>query len=419
MSRPAEAAATAERAESTATIEPAESAQREQMGDGGSVATTVRTFLVKWKFWMLLALILVLVVIVPFFARSAGTDTGILSPNNPAPEGAMAAAEILRQEGIEVRHTDTLEETLQALGSAPGASTLLLHDRLQLLAPEQLQQLTDTEVPTVLIEPSVPLLGALAANIESAGVVPEAEEETLAPSCSLEDAEAAGPIDRGGLTYRGPQMCYQLDQPGAPASAGYVQNEDGSVTVLGNGSILSNDRLAAAGNAALVLRTLGSEPLLVWYQPTLADIALAEQPPTLGELMPPWVNLILLWLTFVAVLAMLWKGRRVGPLVPEPLPVWAKASETAEGRARLYQDSRAVGRTADNLRAAALVRLAHHFRLNAGVNAEQVAHAAGQHCAAPQEHVEQVLLQYHPATEAELLRWVQQLQALEKEVTAR
>ena len=54
-----------------------------------------------------------------------------------------------------------------------------------------------------------------------------------------------------------------------------------------------------------------------------------------------------LWL--VVVLVALWKGRRLGPLVAEQLPVVVRASETVEGRGRLYRSRRARDRAADGV----------------------------------------------------------------------
>ena len=46
----------------------------------------------------------------------------------------------------------------------------------------------------------------------------------------------------------------------------------------------------------------------------------------------------------VAVLLLaLWRARRLGPVVVEPLPVVVRAAETVEGRARLYRRSGARG----------------------------------------------------------------------------
>ena len=103
---------------------------------------------------------------------------------------------------------------------------------------------------------------------------------------------------------------------------------------------------------------MGSEGHLVWYLPGVADLGSASSPKSLDDLAPDWVAVLGPWLTFVALLAVIWRGRRLGPLVFEPLPVIVKAAETAEGRARLYHDAHAVDRAADNLRAGTLVRLA-------------------------------------------------------------
>jgi hypothetical protein len=120
----------------------------------------------------------------------------------------------------------------------------------------------------------------------------------------------------------------------------------------------------------------------------------------------------------VAVLAMLWKGVRDGPLVPEPLPVVVRASETAAGRARLYQDARAVDRAAANLRAAALTRLAGHFRLGGAATAGDVADALARHGPRDAADVDAVLCAGPPLTESALLAWAQDLEELEREATA-
>ena len=60
-----------------------------------------------------------------------------------------------------------------------------------------------------------------------------------------------------------------------------------------------------------------------------------------------------LWLVAAAVLAtMLWRGRRLGPLVVEPLPVVVKAVESTQGRGRLYRRVRDRTHAASVLRAA-------------------------------------------------------------------
>jgi len=182
--------------------------------------------------------------------------------------------------------------------------------------------------------------------------------------------------------------------------------------------VISNQFLAANGNAALTLRTLGSQGKLIWYLPGPADLGSSPAPKTLAELAPAWSAFVAPWLIVVALLAMLWRGRRLGPLVFEPLPVVVKSAETAEGRARLYHDAHDVARAADILRAGTTVRLAAALRMGAGADSMDVAAAAARHLDSTLPEILRIL-QHSPRTEAELVRWAQDLVRLEKEVQAR
>ena len=75
--------------------------------------------------------LLPLIVIVAGFAF-AGTAAagGYLDPESAAPQGSMAVAEVLRQQGVTVVVTTSLEETQQALQS-PVATTLFVYDTVQ------------------------------------------------------------------------------------------------------------------------------------------------------------------------------------------------------------------------------------------------------------------------------------------------
>ena len=72
-----------------------------------------------------------------------------------------------------------------------------------------------------------------------------------------------------------------------------------------------------------------------------------RQPATITDLIPDRVTWIVwqLWLVGAAGRAV--EGRRLGPLVAEDLPVVVRASETVEGRGRLYRSRRARDRAAD------------------------------------------------------------------------
>jgi hypothetical protein len=340
-------------------------------------------------------------------------DTLPMSVHNAGPDGAKAVTEILGRHGVDVRAVGSFGAAVDALESRPGA-TLLVYDRNGFLDGADLAGLTAAAERVVLVTPRLGVLTALDAGISQAGVVPDSSP-LLEPGCGLPDAAAAGTVSGdAGFLYDGGTLCYR--PPGS--TAGLLASTDGgALTVLGSTAVISNRALAENGHAALALRTLGTSEDLVWYLPGLADAA-TEPPQTLDGLAAGWVAFLGPWLIFVAVLAMVWRARRLGPLVFEPLPVVVKAAETAEGRARLYHDSHALDRARDNLRAGTLVRLAQSLRLGADATAEKVAEAAARHLGRPVAEI-YGLVQERPGNEARLVRWSQELEKLENEVRTR
>jgi hypothetical protein len=341
-------------------------------------------------------------------------DTVPLSVHNAGPDGARALTEILGRHGVAVEGVESFDAALAALADRPG-STLLLYDRNGFLDESQLAGLRAEAGRLVVVTPRLNTLTALQSGISQAGVVPDTSP-TLEPGCSLPDAESAGTVSgESGFLYDGGTLCYR---PPGTAAGLLASTDDGALAVLGSTAVVSNGGLADHGHAALALRMLGSSRDLVWYLPGLTDVNAAGPPRTLDDLAPEWVHFLGPWLALVAALAIAWRGRRLGPLVFEPLPVVVKAVETAEGRARLYHDSHAVGRARDNLRAGTLVRLAKELRLGIDATADDVADAAARHLARPVTEIRE-LVGEHPRNEARLVQWSQELEKLENEVRTR
>ncbi len=387
----------------------------ETVGDGGSVWSTLRSRLRRWSFWLVLLVLLCGVVALQLL-RGPAADRADLSPGNAAPNGAKAVAEVLRQHGVQVVATGSLQETRDQLRTA--GATLLVHDPDGYLSAEQLEPLKHQADHLVLLEPGFAALQALAPGVRAAGVVP-AEGGNLPAGCRLPGPSRAGEITRGGLSYRGgSQMCFGFETAAGDA-APYVLSDDGATVVLGAGQVLSNDAIVQAGNAALALNTLGATDRLVWYRAGPQDMPVAEKPVNPMSLLPGWVLPVSLWLMAVGVVAMLWRGRRLGPLVSEPLPVLVRSAETIEGRARLYRNAKAVNHAADNLRAATLTRLAAHLRLPAGASSADVVNAVARNSGRAWAELDRILRDEAPGTEARLVAWAQELQQLEKEVMHR
>ena len=115
-----------------------------------------------------------------------------------------------------------------------------------------------------------------------------------------------------------------------------------TVAVVGDGTAFTNDAIAQDGNASLALGLLGAHPGSSGTRPTRSAPAHAG-PTGLSALLPS--GSASSRPARVAVLvAALWRGRRLGPVVIEELPVLVRAAETTEGRARLYRRRRARGR---------------------------------------------------------------------------
>lgn len=407
-------------AETPADPAAAEAAAPSAAASGGRA---LRERLRAWRVWIILALVLCAVVLLRILTGS-GSDGAPLSPANPAPAGAMAAAQILDEQGVDVRAPGSFEEVLALLKDDGDQSTLLLFDPDGFLSQEQLAELNGLARRQVLVEPTFFQLSELAPGIRSAGVL-SATDAPLNPDCDAADAQAAERITAGGYAYRAPAACFPPPEnsPGAgadssAATGSYATDDDAGVVVLGNSAVLANETLADHGNAGLALRTLGSTGTLVWYLPTVADTPAAAVPEDPRALLPGWVDPLLLWLLVVAVLAMLWRGRRLGPLAAEPLPVVVRSAETAEGRARLYQDGRALDRAAATLRAAALTRLSARLRLGPASSTDTVVRAVAAATGRPVHEVDHLLNRAAPASDAALVQWSQELQALEEEVTA-
>ncbi|NAZ84111.1 hypothetical protein GTR02_20085 [Kineococcus sp. R8] len=134
------------------------------------------------------------------------------------------------------------------------------------------------------------------------------------------------------------------------------------------------------------------------------------------SLVPPWAlpSAVLLLLAGLAVAP--WRGRRLGRLVPEPLPVVVRSVESVEGRARLYARAGARGRAAEALRSAALRRLRVLVRLDATAPAHDVADAVAWATGRPAPELRALLLPAEPPDEAALVRLAGDLDALESQL---
>jgi hypothetical protein len=359
----------------------------------------------------------VLVVAAVAAFATAGTGGGDLDPRSGAPDGVRAVTRILGQQGVDVRR---VRDPREAAGEA--GTVVLVH--AELLTPSQLRQIGQRRRRLVLVQPDAVTLGVLAPSVQPAG---DGSAEVLPPGCTLPEAQA-GPARAGGQLYsllRGTagQVCYPVpdaDRPGTGSLVAMPRTEgggDAGVVVLGQAEMLTNAHLDEDANAALALRLLGTQASLTWVVPDPL-LAAPDGEESLSALLPSWVGWVAVQVCLALLLALLWRSRRLGPVVREPLPVAVRSAETLLGRARLYRRARAADRAAATLRTAVLRRLAGRLAVPPAAGPEAVAVRAAELAGEDPGQVRGLLLGPPPADERALVRLADELDALEHAVLA-
>ncbi|HEY3468339.1 MAG TPA: DUF4350 domain-containing protein [Amycolatopsis sp.] len=298
-----------------------------------------------------LALVLLIFAAGALLLLGRGEQThGALEPGSYEPGGAHALAKLLRDHGVDVRTAHTMAEADDELGE----DATLLVTQPDLVPAKRLDALREHAADVVMVTPGAPTLHDSLPLVHPVG---QNDVGRLSPQCTVAAAVAAGDVTLGGIGYASPgaRSCY----PGEDGGGTLLQLADagGTTTLLGTSAPLTNDRLAQDGNAALALHLLGQHPKLVWYLPSTTDPGLDDTRKSIFELIPDgWYYGAAQAFIAVALLA-LWRARRLGPVVTEPLPIVVRAAETAEGRARLYRRAKAADHAGETLREAARTRL--------------------------------------------------------------
>lgn len=380
-----------------------------------STTPTVRAGLRRSAFWIICGIgaLVVAVLVLALSGSGAGTSAP-LQADSPAPKGSKGLVSVLEDNGVSVTAVDSKADAAAAL--AGGDATLLVYDGEGFLSPDDLEALVTDAADAVVVEPGFLALQRIAPGVNAGGT--EAGDAAPIPArCQL-------PAGLNAQTSE-PYATYRIEDgtdavgcfPVGEDRFGLVSLPDGSrtTTVLGNGAALTNERILHGGNAALALNLLGENDTLVWYLPSIADAA-GEAQPSLGELTPRWVVPVTVLLSLTAIAAMIWRGRRFGPVVVENLPVTVPARETMEGRARLYARSGARLRAVDALRVGTTGRLADMLGMPRTATVWEVADAAASVLGAHPTDVRRVLIDDVPSRDAELMALSASLSELEQRV---
>jgi hypothetical protein len=372
--------------------------------------STAQAGLRRWRSWRWVAAALIAIAAVAAVSTylTAPRPGGRMDPASTGPYGAHALVALLRDHGVEVVVAGSVADVEHAVRP----DTLLLVAQTQHLASDALlRRLANAPGDLLLVEPTSRARAALAADLRSRGI----SVFVSTPNCALREAIRAGSVQFG------PSNAYQAADGRAVTSCYdgvLVRYHDGqrTVTVVGNTDFMTNKGLLGAGNAALAMNLAGTCSRLVWFAPQRVE-GEASTSATIFDVIPDNVIWVVWQLWLVVALLALWKGRRIGPLVAEDLPVVVRASETVEGRGRLYRSRRARDRAAQALRTATLQRLVPRLGLGADTPAPAVVTAVAQRTGINSDWLGHNLFGPPPATDTDLLHLARALDDIERQVT--
>lgn len=371
-----------------------------------AATTKVRRFARRWWWVGILAVLLVTLAV---YNATRQDDTRFLGIGNPGPQGGMALANILEDQGVSIVSATAVSQ-LEELADGDTTVFLLGWDTLD---DDEREAISGIDADVVIAGSPYGTLDGLTAAVENS---PYGTTTSIAAQCSDPDATAAARISpsRGAVTAvdaNAVEICFP-SQDDAGLYAAWEQAGH-HWRYIADVSIGTNRTLADDGNAALMLRALGGNERLVWFEHVITPESVIGG--TASDL-PPWGEPALAIGVLAIFAAALWQGRRMGRVVIEPLPVVVLPGEAVRGRARLYRSSKSVAHAAASLRAGTVSRITTRLGLGSATSPQTIINAVAQSSGRPYDHVGPLLYGQPPANETELVRLANDLTALEREV---
>jgi len=358
---------------------------------------------------VVIAGVVVLAVVILFLTGRPSHSKAFLEPGNPDPLGAQAVARVLPEHGVT---TDVVRSERGFAGAPVDVRTTVVvtsADQLGNATSRELARRAAAAGHVVLVDPQPATLRAFGLPLT---------RELLAGTtgaCGLPLLTGLRPDVSGAVGYRTTPLTARGCFAGTRGDGFSAIVAYGHVVVVGIPDVFANESITKGDNAAVALRLLGQGDRLVWYVPDASDIPYGDGG-SVSSLLPRWLRPGLLILLGASLALVFWRGRRLGPVVVEPLPVVVRAVETAQSRGRLYRRARDRSHAASILRRRTVARLAAALRLPRGADADTVAVTVSARTSRPLDDVHALLLPSSVTDDAGLTRLVSGLDRLEKEV---
>lgn len=349
-----------------------------------------------------------------------------LGPANPGRDGARALARVLEDRGVDVR---VVAGTTALLRERVGPGTTVLLPHTAYLGPETgadvVEHLRQADRLVVVVPDAAATPGdALGLDVD----VSSGGGGTLEADCGdplVRTGDRVGrwdvQLEATGADRAGVSACYPptVGHGSGGARAGALLTFPATrarptTTLLGLGSALTNEHVTQEAHAALGLRLLGGSPRLLWVVPQPGDAGPDTAPAGLWDVLPRNLTAVVVVLGAAVLALALADGRRLGPVVREPLPAVVQAVETTRNRGRLYRQARDRAHALTVLQAGARRRLAPRLGLPPGVDNEVLVRAVATAGGRPVAEVRALLTDPAAADDAALLTTARELRSLEE-----
>ena len=375
-----------------------------------------------------LALWGLLVLLIALFAAALGgmrtANTLPFDPDNPEDNGMQALARVLEAEGVDI----TVARGLPSLLATPvDANTTVLVGGTALVGQDagaQIREYAGGAGRVVILTPEPHTGEVLDLPVDSRNF---SQVGAAAPGCaasilSWRDGDEISDADRlvDVLEREQASACFP-PTPGfnaGGAQSGFIVEipaADGlpEMVVAGISSSLSNEHITQDANAAAGLRLLGGHEALIWYVPAIADAG-DTAPQSLLDVMPDAFMPSVVLLVLALLATMIWRGRRLGPVVTEPLPAVIRSIETTQSRGRLYRRAADRERALASLQLAARRRLAARVGLTKHAQPQQIVRAVAEATGRHTDELHRLLVDPTAPDDETLVRIAREVRSLEE-----
>ncbi|WP_165218710.1 DUF4350 domain-containing protein [Schaalia sp. ZJ1691] len=389
-----------------------------------------RTIARRLRPFAVIAAVVLAAVLVLVLLPASVRDSRPVSPENAAPNGARAVAQVLERHGVTVTSHDRAVDVLAQVRAHPDATVVVVF-------PFRMRSDVTSAINKL---PNLVYIGTEQSYDEvfpglwpTAEGTPSADDTAPAVSahCAASPARAASSIassmygvspNEFGDESLSPDEIPARDTdswtwcfPQENGSYGYVQSAAGADSssfraVIPDSGLVRNSQITEHGHGALMLNVLGRTDRVVWYLASEEDSMKAT--PTTD---PPWLNPLVVLAGCSLVIFGLARGRRLGALVPEDLPTQVPASETVIGKGRLLRKNRAWDHAATALRRDYAMRFARFLGVNPRGSGDELRRAL-EHRGVDPARLDDLLWGPSPQSERQLVDLASRLADLEKEI---